>query len=955
MDGKEEPVPQVNRVAADDPAEPLDLAEFAVVPEEGDNCAILRRGLEAGTRVKLFDGTVVTMGTTVLEGHRIAVVPLEKDQHILSWNLPFGYALEDIAPGTYLCNSIVLAALRLRKIEGLPDEPNFMDLILPHVLDEEKFAPAEQIPMLPPDQCLTFMGFDRSDSQGGVGTRNFVTVVPTSALSSSFSRRLSDALRSDAKALPNCDGVVALAHTEAALDAGSPRPKNWDLLLRTLSGFVSHPNAAAVLVVGYNSELLSPEVLRSHMESIGRPLPRWCRFLTLSGEFEADLAEGKETLQAWLPQVNQCARTEQPLKYLSLALQCGGSDAFSGVSGNPSAGVAAKLLIENGGNAVLAETDELMGAESYILSRVGNIETARKFLHFVDRFKERFNWHGGQSAESNPSDGNKLRGLYNIALKSLGAAKKKHADVSLDGVIDYGERIPLGQRGYYFLDSPGNDLESIAGQVASGCNAIFFVTGNGSITNFPFVPTIKIITTNDRYRLMERDMDFNAGRFQSGELTMPELGSDLFDMLVRMASGERSLGERAGHSQISIWREWAQVALVSDLESLTIRELAGTPITMQEDDSTEDEVAVVKSSTYASIGGRASERLGLVLPTSLCSGEVSRLLSEQLNANRLKIGEDGSPVPPSIDRFISLPHTEGCGIGYAGDGDRIFSRIMLGHLMHPNVAQALMMEHGCEKTHNSWMLHELNARGIDTSRYGMASLQLDGGIANASEKVHAWFEEQAKSLPESTRADVAIADLPIAVIGEANTGGAAMLAAVLSRSFVGAGGTVVVPGNAAVFRSAAFLDEVCGGNSSVKPSLAFAQSIGKPGMHIMDVPAGVLNRIEVITGLVACGVGAVVVVSNAATAGSAPPVLGSPVVPVLHIVVHDGLEDDLGGRKTGDLQLGRRPNEDDRSCRLRWMQMSVDLLSSAASLKVQPRSTETLAFQIARGPTGVSA
>merc|ERR1711865_732436 len=127
--------------------------------------------------------------------------------------------------------------------------------------------------------------------------------------------------------------------------------------------------------------------------------------------------------------------------------------------------------------------------------------------------------------------------------------------------------------------------------------------------------------------------------------------------------------------------------------------------------------------------------------------------------------------------------------------------------MHPNVAQAIMMEHGCEKTHNDWMLQELDARGIDTSKYGMASLQLDGGIASASEKVHAWFEEKAKSLPGSTQVDVPIANLPIAVICEANTGGAAMFAAVLSRSFVGAGGTVVVPSNAAVFRSAAFLDE----------------------------------------------------------------------------------------------------------------------------------------------------
>jgi altronate dehydratase len=268
--------------------------------------------------------------------------------------------------------------------------------------------------------------------------------------------------------------VVALAHTEAAVEAGGQRPKNWDLLMRTLSGFVSHPNVAAALVVGYGGELLTPETLRSHIEAEGYRQPAKCYFFTLSGNFEEDLATGKEIILPWLPEVDRYDRSEQPLSHLRVALQCGGSDAFSGVSGNPASGMASKLLIEHGGAAVLAETDELIGAESYVLSRVRDLDTARQFLHFVERFKERFSWHG-QSAESNPSGGNKLRGLYNIVLKSLGAAKKKHAEVALDGVLEYGQQLEEGRRGYYFLDSPGNDLESIAGQVASGCNAIFFI------------------------------------------------------------------------------------------------------------------------------------------------------------------------------------------------------------------------------------------------------------------------------------------------------------------------------------------------------------------------------------------------------------------------------------------------------------------------------------------------
>ena len=154
-----------------------------------------------------------------------------------------------------------------------------------------------------------------------------------------------------------------------------------------------------------------------------------------------------------------------------------------------------------------------MGAEHYVLQNVKDLDTASTFLDTIARFKERASWHG-HSAEGNPSGGNNFRGLYNIAIKSIGAAMKRHPDVRLDHVIDYSQS--MADPGYYFMDSPGNDLESIAGQVASGANMIFFVTGNGSITNFPFVPTIKIVTTSERYSLLEKDMDVNAGAYLDG-------------------------------------------------------------------------------------------------------------------------------------------------------------------------------------------------------------------------------------------------------------------------------------------------------------------------------------------------------------------------------------------------------------------------------------------------------
>lgn len=180
-------------------------------------------------------------------------------------------------------------------------------------------------------------------------------------------------------------------------------------------------------------------------------------------------------------------RFPQPLASLCVALQCGGSDAFSGITANPLQGAIAEHLIHRGGSAILAETDELMGADAYILDKVRNVETAKAFMATQAHYEAVANLHG-VSGQANPSGGNFYRGLYNITLKSLGAAMKKTENTRLEGVLRYAERIGEKPRGYYFMDTPGNDIESVTGQVAGGCNVIMFSTGNGSITNFPFVP-----------------------------------------------------------------------------------------------------------------------------------------------------------------------------------------------------------------------------------------------------------------------------------------------------------------------------------------------------------------------------------------------------------------------------------------------------------------------------------
>ncbi|CAE7221675.1 uxaA, partial [Symbiodinium pilosum] len=305
-----------------------------------------------------------------------------------------------------------------------------------------------------------------------------VILVGLTVASASFVRELERRL-GDVSA-DNVDGIVAVAHNEGEGDVQN----NKELLLRTIAGFLVHPNTGAALIVATGRERnVTLEELKEYMAKEQYPSAHVPHdYAVLSGSWREDLKQAEDVVRGSL--VPAAAKDR------------GGSDAFSGLTGNPLVGEVSKLLIEKGGLALLAESPELVGAEPYVLSNCRNLEIARKFLMMphgmtqTERYKRYASRHG-QDAAGNPSGGNLYRGLYNIVIKSLGASRKKPPDVVLDECIEYSERV--GDRaGYFFMDSPGNDLESIAGQVASGCNVIFFVTGNGAITNFPFVPTLKV-------------------------------------------------------------------------------------------------------------------------------------------------------------------------------------------------------------------------------------------------------------------------------------------------------------------------------------------------------------------------------------------------------------------------------------------------------------------------------
>ncbi len=916
----------------------FDFSEIGRLPAPDDNVAIATRRLDAGTLIT-YEGQQFTLDYTVLEGHRFATKPIALDEPLLSWGLHFGYALKPIAPGSYCCNAKIIYILAGRQIDfALPHEANFRDNpLLAYPLDAAAFQPGEQVPRYSEAEARSFMGYRREGNRG-VGTRNHIVVLAVTSRTSSWAKALEERFAGQTDDVANFDGVVAVAHTEGG---GADKPNNIDLLHRTLAGFIVHPNIGAVLIVDDGIGAVTGRTLRRYLQEQGYPLDHVLhRFVTLRGSFASDLDLGAALVREWLPQVGAAARTPESAATLKLALQCGGSDAFSGISGNPLLAWVAKEVIRHGGAANLAETDELIGAEEYVLQNVRDLATAQRFLAQIERFKERVGWHG-HTAEGNPSGGNNYRGLYNIALKSLGAATKKHPDVRLDHVIEYSE--PMAEPGYYFMDSPGNDLESIAGQVASGSNMIYFVTGNGSITNFPFVPTIKIVTTTGRYQLLSKDMDVNAGAYLDGT-PMDEVGAQTFDLTLRVASGERSVGERAGHAQVSIWRNWQQTGpgAVASIQNqprptgqpVAIRPLGADPL----DAATFSAISIPAQGIEAA--RFATDQIALVLPTSLCAGQIAQRIANQLNAR--KVGR-GPGVGAPVSRFVALPHTEGCGVS-SGQSEEIFTRTLIGHLLNPVVGPALLLEHGCEKTHNDFVRHELErgtyngGLGVDLSRFGWASIQLDGGIEAVVAKTAAWFTETIAAAQPTSEATVGLGQLRVAVATQGPV--SPELAATYSRLvrlIVGAGGTVVIPQNASLLGSRDFLDATSE-QATLAPTVDYGERPTVAGLHIMVTPTD--HWVETLTGLGATGVELVLVnvAERPVQAHRMLPVIQATSDPAVGIQFGDDLDVVLGADTTG------------------WAEALLNAILGVAGREFAPKLNVrgNTDFQFTRGLLGVS-
>jgi altronate hydrolase len=391
------------------------------------------------------------------------------------------------------------------------------------------------------------MGFRRAD--GRVGTRNYVGVISTVNCSAHTIREIAHAFTRERLAdYPNVDGVIALAHLSGC--ASQIGGTDYRLLQRTLAGIARHANVGAYIIVGLGCETnqISDLVANFDLANGNVPLPT----LTIqdSGGIRKTVQAGVEAVEELLPLVNSVERTAEPISELMVALQCGGSDGWSGVTANPVLGMVSDEIVRQGGTVVLAETPEIYGAEHLLTRRAISPEVGQKLVDKVRWWEEHTRRHGIE-IDNNPSVGNKVGGLTTIYEKSLGAIAKS-GTTPLTGVYDYAE--PVTARGFTFMDSPGYDSVSVTGQVAGGCNLVVFTTGRGSVFGFKPSPSIKVVTNTATYDRMIDDMDVNAGKMLDG-VSMESVAGELLELVVEVASGKPSKSEAqgVGESEFNPW------------------------------------------------------------------------------------------------------------------------------------------------------------------------------------------------------------------------------------------------------------------------------------------------------------------------------------------------------------------------------------------------------------------
>ncbi len=484
-----------------------------------DNVAVALGNLDVGTDTA--EGARIVR--RVPRGHKFAVRGIAQGEAIVKFGQIIGFAKEAIPAGDWVHEHNA----------GIGEE---------HGAFERDYAFCEgvvPVDFVPQGQQATFQGYRRKD--GRYGTRNYVGILTSVNCSTTVAGFIAREIERSGLLddYPNIDGIVALKQANGCVI--DYRGVIFDTLKKTTWGYATNPNMGGVIMVGLGCEGFQIPKLK---EAYGVTENETFRTMTIQevGGTRKTVEAGVEAVKAMLPIVNQSKRETAPASELMLALQCGGSDGYSGITANPALGVAADILVRHGGTAILSETPEIYGAEHLLTRRAKTREVGEKLIdiiHWWEDYAERNN----MEMNNNPSPGNKLGGLTTILEKSLGAAAKG-GTTPLNAVYHYADQVT--EKGFVFMDTPGYDPVSATGQVAGGANILCFTTGRGSAYGCKPTPSIKIATNSEIYNKMIDDMDINGGDVLDGS-SLEKKGQEIFDRILAVASGEKSKSELLGY------------------------------------------------------------------------------------------------------------------------------------------------------------------------------------------------------------------------------------------------------------------------------------------------------------------------------------------------------------------------------------------------------------------------
>ncbi|MCF8033269.1 MAG: altronate dehydratase family protein [Desulfarculaceae bacterium] len=479
-----------------------------------DDVLVALAELPAGTELA---GHGLVCGQDIPAGHKVARRALPQGHQVRKYGQIIGSASEAVAAGDWVhTHNLAFGQFERDLAIGQDVKPT------EYVAGQER---------------ATFQGYLRPSGQAA--TRNYLGVLATVNCSASVCHFIAQAASELLDDYPGVDGVVPLGHGFGC--GGTTGSVGLSHLQRTMAGYARHPNFAGVLLVGLGCEVNQLELLMENMDLSQGRLLRAMNIQQAGGTVKT-VEWAVEAIKEMLPEANKARRQSLPASHLKVGLECGGSDAYSGLTANPALGAAMDRLVAHGGTAILAETPEVYGAEHLLTRRAVSQAVGQKLAERIEWWEEYSSGHGA-TLNVNPTPGNKAGGLTTILEKSLGAVAKA-GTTNLCQMYEYADAVE--QTGLVMMDTPGYDMVSITGMVAGGANLICFTTGRGSVCGSRPAPTLKLATNSAMFGRMADDMDINCGVIADGEATVDQMGQVIFERILAAASGQPTKSEALG-------------------------------------------------------------------------------------------------------------------------------------------------------------------------------------------------------------------------------------------------------------------------------------------------------------------------------------------------------------------------------------------------------------------------